>query len=83
MQKYYQNERRFNGVYSRDNLPKKVKGGTYVENFDEHTDVGTHWITLYLEDNIATYFDSFGVILKMSEATNIYLNLKLVFAKFF
>ena len=23
MQKYYQNEHRFNGVYSRDNMPKK------------------------------------------------------------
>ena len=23
MQKYFQNESRFNGVYSRDNLPKK------------------------------------------------------------
>ena len=25
IQKYYQNEPRFNGVYSRDNLPKKIK----------------------------------------------------------
>ena len=30
MQKYYQNELRFNGVYSRDNLPKNIKdGGIY------------------------------------------------------
>ena len=27
IQKYYQNEPRFNGVYSRDNLPKKIKHG--------------------------------------------------------
>ena len=26
IQKYYQNVRRFNEVYSRDNLPKKGKG---------------------------------------------------------
>ena len=26
IQKYYQNEPRFNGVYSRDNLPEKNKG---------------------------------------------------------
>ena len=26
IQKYYQNEPRFNGVFSRDNLPKKNKG---------------------------------------------------------
>ena len=24
IQKYYQNELRFNGVYSRDNLPKQI-----------------------------------------------------------
>ena len=27
IQKYYQNESRFNGVYSRDNFPKKVNDG--------------------------------------------------------
>ena len=26
IQKYYENEPRFNGVYSRNNLPKKNKG---------------------------------------------------------
>ena len=40
IQKYYQNKPRFNGVYSRDNLPKtklneKKKVGAYVINFDE------------------------------------------------
>ena len=39
MQKYYQNEPRFNGVCSRDNLPKKIKDGTYVINLDEYVDV--------------------------------------------
>ena len=32
IQRYYQNEPRFNGVYSRDNLPDKIKDGTYVVN---------------------------------------------------
>ena len=27
IQKYYQNEPRFNGVFSRDNLPDKIKDG--------------------------------------------------------
>ena len=27
LEKYYQNEPRFNGVYSRNNLPKKMKDG--------------------------------------------------------
>ena len=31
IQQYYQNELRFNGVYSRNNFPK-IKDGTYVIN---------------------------------------------------
>ena len=48
IQKYYQNEPRFNGVYSRNNLPKKIKDGAYVTNLDEYADVGTHWIALFV-----------------------------------
>ena len=44
IQKYYQNEARFNGVYSRDNLPNKIKDGSYVINLDEYSDIGTHWV---------------------------------------
>ena len=58
--KYYENEPRFNGVYSRDNLPK-IKDGAYIINLDEHYDTGTHWIALWVNNDIATYFDSFGV----------------------
>ena len=47
IQKYYENEPRFIGVFSRDNLPKKIKDGAYVINFDEYTDTGTHWIALF------------------------------------
>ena len=61
IQKYYQNEPRFNGVYSRDNLPNKIKDGAYVINLDEYSDIGTHWIALYVKNNDVTYFDSFGV----------------------
>ena len=60
-QKYYQNETRFNGVYSRDSLPKKIKNGAYEINLDECADVGTHWIALYVKNNEATFFDTFGV----------------------
>ena len=59
--KYYENESRFNGVYSRDNLPNKIKDGAYVINLDEYSDISTHWIALYVKNNDATYFDSFGV----------------------
>ena len=61
IQKYYQNEPRFNGVYSRDNLPNKIKDGAYVINLDEYSDIGTHWIALYVLNNDVTYFDSVGV----------------------
>ena len=57
---YYQNEPRFNGVYSRDNLPK-IKDGAYVINLDEYSDIGTHWVALYVHNNDVTYFDSFSV----------------------
>ena len=33
IQKYYQNWPGFNGVYSRNKLPK-VKDGAYITNFD-------------------------------------------------
>ena len=61
IQKYYQNEPRFNGVYSRNNLPKKIKDEAYVINLDEYEDVGTHWIALFCNRNEIVYFDSFGV----------------------
>ena len=60
MQKYYQNESRFNGVYSRDNLTE-IKDGAYVINLDEFSDIEIHWVDLYAINNDVTYFDSFGV----------------------
>ena len=58
----YKNEPRFNGVFSRDNLPK-IKDGAYVISFDEYSDTGTHWVVLYVQNdnNNVIYFDSFGV----------------------
>ena len=61
IQKYYEDEPRFNGVFSRDNLPKKMKDGAYVINFDEYADTGIHWIALFCKKNEIIYFDSFGV----------------------
>ena len=61
MQKYDQNEPRFNRVFSRDNLANKIKDGYYVINLNEHEDVGTHWIALFCRKNEIVYFDSFGV----------------------
>ena len=57
---YYASESRFNGVYSRDNLPKITKKGGYVINLDEYENTGTHWIALLVKINEVIYFDSFG-----------------------
>ena len=61
IQTYYQNEPRFIGFYSRDNLPSKIKDGPYVINIDEYSDIGIHWIALYVNNKTITYFDSFGI----------------------
>ena len=64
IQMYYQNEPRFNVIlklFCRDNLPDKIKNGTYLINLEEYSDIGTHWIALYVNDKTVTYFDSFGV----------------------
>ena len=60
IQKYYQDETRFNGVCSRDNLAK-IKDGAYVINLDEYSKIGTHRVALYVHNDDVTYFDSFGI----------------------
>ena len=59
-QKYHQNEPKFNGVYSRNNL-LKIKDGAYVRNLDEYKSIGSHWMVLYVNDNNVIYFHNFGV----------------------
>ena len=76
----------FNYIYSRDNPHKakfneKIKDGAYIISLDEYCDIGTHWIALYVLNNV-TYFDSFGIeqipkeiktfIGKKNTKTNIY-----------
>ena len=64
IQNCYENEPRFNGFFSQDNLPK-IKDGAYVINLDEYSDIGPHWVALYVQNNNnnnnVIYFDSFGV----------------------
>ena len=55
IQNYYQNEQRFNGVYSINCLPNS-KDGAYAINLDEYKSAGTHWIALYENANNAIYF---------------------------
>ena len=61
IQKYYQNEPRFTGVFLRDNLPNKTKDGAYIINLGEYADTGTNWIALLCTEIEVIYFDNFGV----------------------
>ena len=45
IQKYYLKEPKFNGIYSRNNLPK-IKDRAYVINVDEYESIGSHCIAL-------------------------------------
>ena len=56
----YENEPKFNALYSRNNLPK-IKDWQYIINLDEYKSIGTHLIALYVNDNNVTYFNSFTV----------------------
>ena len=81
IQAYYQNEPKFNGVFSRDNLNDKIKNGGYVINLNEYYDTGTHWVALYANNKTVTYIDSFGVehiskgIMKFIDNKNIITNI--------
>ena len=48
-------------VFSKSNLPKKIKDGAYLINIDEYADLGTYQIALFCSRNEIFYFDSFGV----------------------
>ena len=74
IQGYYQNEAKFNGVFSRDNLPNKIKNAAYVINLDEYHDIGIHWVALYINNKTVTYFDSFGVTLYINNNTVTYFD---------
>ena len=62
IQKYGQNEPRFNDVYLRDNSLDKIKDGTYVIDLDQYANIGSDWIALYTKDNTITFFfGKFGI----------------------
>ena len=61
IQKYHQNEPKFNDVYSINNLPK-INDGANVINLDEYKSIGTNWIASYVNAKNVTYFNSVGVV---------------------
>ena len=56
IRKYYQNEPKFIGFYSRNNW-SKIKYGAYIINLDEYESIGTHWIALYINAENVTQFN--------------------------
>ena len=55
IQTYYENETRFNDVFSRNNLFNKIKDGGYVINLDEYEDIGTNWIALFCKKKMKLF----------------------------
>ena len=60
IQEHLKDEKRFNSVYSRNNLPK-LKNGTYAIILDHSKNTGTHWVVIFVKEDTVIYFDSFGV----------------------
>ena len=58
--KYFNYGPRFTGDFSRDNLAR-IKFEAYVINLDDKQSKETHWISLFIDENAAIYFDSFGI----------------------
>ena len=48
-------------MYSRNNLPNKIKKREYVINLDEYENAGTHWVALFVKPKYTVYFDSFSI----------------------
>ena len=57
---YFKGVEGFNGVFSRNNLPK-LKKGAYVINLDHSKNIGTQWVVIFVKEDELIYFDSFGV----------------------
>ena len=74
IQKYYQNQSKFNGVYSRTNSAK-IKDRAYVINLDEFKSKGTLLMAWYVNgNNGSASYD--GTTLTTSELNTVQKKLK-------
>ena len=69
--KYYEQDCRFNGIFSRNNWPR-IKDGAYVINFVDKNSKGTHWILIFINKNTAIYFEVLNKIRDKSITHNIF-----------
>ena len=58
--KYYENDCRFNDIFSRNNL-SGIKDGAYVINADDKNSKGTHWVSIFIDRITVIYFNSSGI----------------------
>ena len=53
----------FRGIFSRDNLPQKIKKECGIINLDDMKGPGTHWVCYRNLDSVVEYFDPFGLVM--------------------
>ena len=51
-------------VFIQGIVYKRYIVNIYIINLYEYSDIGTHWVALYVQNNDVTYFDSLEHILK-------------------
>ena len=52
----------FVGVFASDRLPKHCEQpAALICNLDPHNQPGSHWVAIYIENDIGEYFDSYGL----------------------
>ena len=50
-------------IFMKDQLDKlPINDGNYIINLDDSQGQGTHWVSLFISQNKAIYFDSFGCV---------------------
>ena len=48
------------GVFMRDSLPSPLLKGGYIVNTDLTEEPGTHWVALWVRDDVIEFLDSFA-----------------------
>lgn len=51
---------KYKGIYAKDTLPMLRHHGGYIANTDESTDIGEHWVLVYLTQQSLFFIDSFA-----------------------
>ena len=75
IQKHYQNKARFIGVYSRNNLPEKIKDGAYVINLDvtldEYYQNESRFNGVYSRNNLPEKIKDGPYVIKLDEYADV------------